>query len=85
MRWDALRTRLGSLPLADLLRARAVSRLFVMGLATDYCVKASALGGLEHGFGVSVVPDGVRAVNLQPEDGARALDEMRRAGATIGD
>lgn len=69
--------------LADLLQAQRVQRLYVMGLATDYCVKASALGGLEHGFGVSVVPEGIRAVNINPEDGARALEEMRQAGAAI--
>jgi nicotinamidase/pyrazinamidase len=68
-------------PLATLLHDRGVERLYVMGLATDYCVKSSALAGLEHGFGVTVVPDGMRAVNLQPSDGERALEEMRRAGA----
>jgi nicotinamidase/pyrazinamidase len=54
-----------------------------MGLATDYCVKASALAGLEEGLRVTVVADGIRAVNLQPDDGQKALDEMHNAGANI--
>ena len=55
--------------------------LYVMGLATDYCVRASALGAMEHGFRVTVVPDGMRAVNLQPRDGQEALAAMLAAGA----
>ncbi len=70
-------------PLADLLRDHGIHRLYVGGLATDYCVKASVLDGRRHGFEVTVFEDAVRAVNLQPDDGARALDEMRAAGATI--
>jgi nicotinamidase/pyrazinamidase len=70
-------------PLAALLAERGVQHLFVMGLATDYCVKASALGGLEHGLRVTVVADGIRAVNLQPDDGQQALDAMRTAGVEI--
>jgi nicotinamidase/pyrazinamidase len=71
-------------PLSTLLRERGVTHLFVMGLATDYCVKASALGGLDNGFRVTLVPAGVRAVNLQPTDGDQALTAMRTAGvATV--
>ncbi|HEY3060500.1 MAG TPA: isochorismatase family protein [Chloroflexota bacterium] len=70
-------------PLATLLRARDVKNLYVMGLATDYCVKASAIGGIEDGFNVIVVKDGVRAVNIQPDDGDHAVEEMRAAGAGI--
>jgi nicotinamidase/pyrazinamidase len=68
--------------LGELLRQRDIARLYVMGLATDYCVKASAIGGSEQGLQVIVVEDGIRAVNLQFDDGAKALDEMRRAGVT---
>lgn len=68
-------------PLATLLRARDIRTLYIMGLATDYCVKESVLAGLRHGFRVTVVHDGIRAVNLQPEDGDKALAEMRAAGA----
>jgi len=67
--------------LGALLHERDVHRLYVMGLATDYCVKASALDGLAGAFHVTLVREGVRAVNLQPEDGETALAEMRGAGA----
>jgi len=70
-------------PLATLLAERGVHHLFVMGLATDYCVKASALGGLENGLRVTLVADGIRAVNLQPDDGQKAVDEMHKAGVEI--
>jgi nicotinamidase/pyrazinamidase len=70
-------------PLASLLRARRVTSLFIMGLATDYCVKESVLAGLHQGFAMSVVPDGIRAVNLRPTDGEVAIEAMREAGATL--
>ncbi len=69
--------------LAELLQKRGVRHLYVMGLATDYCVKASAIGGIDAGLKVTVVPDGMRAVNLQPDDGAKALGEMRQFGAEV--
>jgi nicotinamidase/pyrazinamidase len=71
-------TRLG-----DLLRERGVDRLFVTGLATDYCVKHSVLDALSLGFDVTVVEDAVRGVNVQPGDSDRALEEMERAGAHL--
>ncbi|HLH22495.1 MAG TPA: nicotinamidase [Chloroflexota bacterium] len=70
-------------PLADLLRERGVRHLYVGGLATDYCVKASVLDARQHGFEVTVLADTVSAVNLQPDDEARALDAMRAAGARL--
>jgi nicotinamidase/pyrazinamidase len=69
--------------LADLLRSRGVQRLYVMGLATDYCVKASALAGLEHGFAVVLVQAGCRAVDLQPGDGHAALSAIQTAGGVL--
>ncbi|HVA36523.1 MAG TPA: nicotinamidase [Candidatus Dormibacteraeota bacterium] len=66
--------------LAERLRRHGVRRLFVCGLATDYCVKATALEGLGHGFEVLVVTDAIAAVKVKPEDEAAALEEMRRAG-----
>ena len=69
--------------LADLLRERAVERLVVGGLATDYCVKQTALDGLKKGFTVVVLEDAVRGVNLNLNDARQALDEMKRAGAAI--
>jgi nicotinamidase/pyrazinamidase len=69
--------------LADLLRARGVERLVVVGLATDYCVKQTVLDGLQKGFAVTVVEDAVRAVDVKPGDAERALEEMARAGAAV--
>ncbi len=69
--------------LADWLRERWISRVYVMGLATDYCVKATALDALELGFSTWVIEDGCRAVELAPGDGERALSAMRNAGVTI--
>jgi nicotinamidase/pyrazinamidase len=68
--------------LAELLRRKGVERLFVGGLATDYCVKHTVLDGLKEGFKVTLLVDAVRAVNLSPDDGDRAIDEMTKAGAT---
>jgi nicotinamidase/pyrazinamidase len=70
-------------PLADDLRARGVTHLVVGGLATDYCVRATVLDALAHGLSVQVVEDAVRAVDVAPGDGQRALDEMRAAGAEV--
>ena len=67
--------------LAAALRERGVDRLYVTGLTTDYCVKNSVLDALREGFDVVVVEDAVRAVDVEPGDGQRALEEMRAAGA----
>ena len=69
--------------LGDLLRQQGVQHLYVMGLATDYCVRSSALDGLERGVRVTIVPAGMRAVNVQPRDGEQALEAMRAAGARV--
>ncbi|HWA88186.1 MAG TPA: bifunctional nicotinamidase/pyrazinamidase [Opitutus sp.] len=69
--------------LGEFLRARGVTHVFVLGLATDYCVKFTALDALQAGFRVTLIADGCRAVNVQPGDDRRALDAMRNAGATI--
>ncbi len=69
--------------LAQTLRARGVRHLYVMGLATDYCVRSSVLDALADGYEVTVVRDGVRAVDVQPGDGDRALAEMEAAGAKL--
>jgi nicotinamidase/pyrazinamidase len=68
-------------PLPAVLAARGIRRLYVGGLATDYCVRASALDALQGGFEVVVLTDAIGAVELQPGDGARAIGEMREAGA----
>lgn len=69
--------------LGDYLRETGVSEVYVLGLATDYCVKFTALDALHLGFRVHVVADGCRAVNLCAGDGGRALEEMRQAGAQV--
>ncbi|GBD26123.1 Nicotinamidase [bacterium HR30] len=69
--------------LAELLRQRGVKEIYVTGLATDYCVRATALDGLKEGFKVHVVTDAVRGVNVKPGDDQRALEEMRAAGAFL--
>jgi nicotinamidase/pyrazinamidase len=66
--------------LAVALRARGVRRLFVAGLALDYCVKATCLDAIEAGFKVVLLTDGTRAVNVRPDDGDRALEELTGAG-----
>jgi len=70
-------------PLAELLRERGVDRITLAGLATDYCVKQTALEGLQEGFTVIVDTTAVRGVDVQPGDSERALEEMRAAGATL--
>lgn len=63
------------------LRLAGVSRLFTGGLATDYCVLNTVKDGLSKGFDVLLLLDGIRAVNLKPDDGQRAIDEMTTLGA----
>lgn len=69
--------------LAGKLRAAGVRRLWVGGLATDYCVLHTVLDALGEGFEAVLLPDAVRAVDAAPGDGERALERMRRAGATL--
>ena len=69
--------------LAALLRERGAERAVVVGLATDYCVKATALDAIAQGFETVVPERAVAAVNLEPGDGAAALAELAAAGATI--
>ena len=68
--------------LADL-RERRVEHLYVGGLATDYCVKHSVLDLLRAGLEVTVLGDAIAGVDVQPGDSARAIADMRRAGAEI--
>lgn len=63
--------------LADLLRQRRIERVVVVGLATDYCVKATAIDAHTLDFETSVVADAIAAVDLRPGDGERALNELR--------
>jgi nicotinamidase/pyrazinamidase len=69
--------------LAELLQERGVDEVVVLGLATDYCVKFTALDALSLGLRTTVVEDGCRGVELTPGDSARALDEIRAAGGAV--
>ncbi len=69
--------------LAQILREQEVKEVWVGGLATDYCVKHTVLDALEHGFEVKALAHVMRAVNVNPNDGAQAIAEMQSAGAEI--
>ncbi|OGY63299.1 MAG: hypothetical protein A3I89_00050 [Candidatus Harrisonbacteria bacterium RIFCSPLOWO2_02_FULL_41_11] len=67
--------------LGDFLKKQGVTTVVVGGLATDYCVKATVLDALKLGFKVVVAYHAIRAVNLQPDNGKKAVKEMKKAGA----
>jgi nicotinamidase/pyrazinamidase len=69
--------------LAAMLRDAGVDAVTVVGLATDYCVRATALDALREGFAVTVDSAGTRAVDVQPGDGEKALQEIRAAGGSV--
>jgi nicotinamidase/pyrazinamidase len=69
--------------LARILADHGVDEVYVCGLATDYCVRASAIDACEEGFDVSVVEDAVRGVEVTEGDSQRAFEDMRRAGARV--
>lgn len=70
-------------PLDDWLQQHGIKSLFILGLATDYCVKYTVLDALALGYQTTVISDGCRGVNLQPQDSQQAFDAMRDAGASI--
>lgn len=69
--------------LASLLRDQKIKRVFVCGLATDYCVRATVLDARKHGFQAIVLDDAVRGVEAQPGDSERALADMAASGAIL--
>ncbi len=69
--------------LGELLRERGIDRVTVVGLATDYCVKNTALDALRQGLDVTVDSAGVRGVDVAPGDSERALEDLKEAGATV--
>jgi nicotinamidase/pyrazinamidase len=79
--FESLRKR--STGLETLLRQHGADDLTIIGLATDYCVKATVLDARELGFKVTVYQNACRAVNLSPNDGTNALAAMRQAGVRI--
>ena len=70
--------------LGEYLKQRGVKTVYVAGLATDYCVKFTALDARALGFETHLIQDASRGVNLKPGDVDAAIDEMRKAGVTIG-
>jgi nicotinamidase/pyrazinamidase len=80
---DALSGKTAPTVLDSMLRARNIRTVVVCGLATDYCVVETVLDAAKLGYEVKVFADAIRAVDLQPGDGDRALVKMREAGAQI--
>jgi nicotinamidase/pyrazinamidase len=72
------------LSLGEVLRQSGINRIYVGGLATDYCVKQTAVDGLAQGFQVVLLHDAVAGVNLQPEDSDQAVEAMVKAGVAVG-
>jgi nicotinamidase/pyrazinamidase len=66
-----------------LLKKTGIKRLFISGLATDYCIRSTALDGLSERFEVFIISDAVKGVEISPGDSKKALTEMKRAGAVI--
>lgn len=71
--------------LHDYLRGKKITDLYVVGLATDYCVKHTVLDALSLGYNVHVIKDACRGVNIKNEDSEQAFEEMRLAGAHLID
>jgi nicotinamidase/pyrazinamidase len=69
--------------MGEWLQGQGVKDVYVMGLATDYCVKFTAMDALGLGFKVWLIEDGCRGVNLRAEDSVKAVEEMRAAGVTV--
>jgi nicotinamidase/pyrazinamidase len=69
--------------LGEFLQQQRVRRVYVLGLATDYCVKFTALDARQQGFEVFLIEDACRGVNLRPDDSQQAIDQMRRAGVHV--
>jgi nicotinamidase/pyrazinamidase len=69
--------------LGEMLEAAGVTTVVVAGLATDYCVKATVLDARQRGYPATVLQNGIRAVDVQPGDGDRAIEEMFAAGALL--
>ena len=72
---------LSGMTLANLLKSLGIAEIYISGLATDYCVKYSALDALKDGLIVFILADAIAGVNLQPEDSNIALEEMVNCGA----
>jgi nicotinamidase/pyrazinamidase len=80
---DPLSAATQATELEGLLRDRDIERVAIVGIATDYCVKETALDALRLGFDTTLLADLVRAVDLQPGDGERALQEIAAQGGRL--
>jgi nicotinamidase/pyrazinamidase len=69
--------------LAEFLRAQSINQVYVMGLATDYCVRFTALDSICEGFRTSLILDGCRGVELNAGDIDQAIEEMKQAGVEL--
>ena len=69
--------------LENLLREKGIEKTVVVGLATDYCVKETAIDAAGKGFATTVLTEAIRAVDLEPGDGERALASMSASGAQL--
>lgn len=69
--------------LEDYLREKAIDSIFIVGLATDYCVKATVLDAVDLGFETTLITEGIRGVELNPGDCEKAIAKMKQAGAII--
>jgi nicotinamidase/pyrazinamidase len=69
--------------LADRLKGAGIRRIWIGGLTQDYCVRESSLDAIREGFEVHVIVEGTRPVNVRPDDGRKALEDIRRAGAVL--
>jgi len=69
--------------LGDFLKGRKVTGIYLVGLATDYCIKFTALDAVALGFKTHVIEDACRGINLKPEDVKNAIEDMKKAGVEI--
>ena len=69
--------------LGSYLKERSAREVYIMGLATDYCIKFTALDCVKLGFDTYLIEDGCRAVNINPDDGDKAIEEMKAAGIKV--
>ena len=73
----------GGTHLKEYLRREGIKRVWIGGLAQDYCVRETSLDAIREGLEVHVIVDGTRGVNLSPDDGRHALEDIRRAGGIL--
>ncbi len=74
---------LKSTGLAEKLREFGINKIFITGLATDYCVKFTTIDGIKEGFKTHLIKDACKAVNIKPDDEKKAIEEMQNIGAIV--